>query len=60
MKSIQVNGGGLDNMKIVESPNPTPKAGEILVKWYATSLNFHDYYSYPYNSFHIYHDQRHS
>jgi|TARA_B110000285_G_C15079900_1_gene592888 NADPH:quinone reductase-like Zn-dependent oxidoreductase len=43
MKSIQVNGGGLDNMKIVETPNPMPKAGEILVKWHATSLNFHDY-----------------
>ncbi|MEZ4888673.1 MAG: NAD(P)-dependent alcohol dehydrogenase [Chitinophagales bacterium] len=43
MKAIQVNGGGLDNLQIVERPNPTPKAGEILVQWHATSLNFHDY-----------------
>lgn len=43
MKSIQTNGGGLDNLKIVESPSPEPKQGEILVRWHATSLNFHDY-----------------
>jgi NADPH:quinone reductase-like Zn-dependent oxidoreductase len=43
MKLIQTNGGGLDNLKIVETPNPTPKAGEILVQWHATSLNYHDY-----------------
>lgn len=43
MKSIITNGGGLDNLKIIESENPTPKAGEILVRWHATSLNYHDY-----------------
>ncbi len=43
MKALIVNGGGLDNLKIEERPNPTPKAGEILVQWHATSLNFHDY-----------------
>ena len=43
MKVIQTNGGGLDNLKIIERPSPTPAAGEILVRWHATSLNFHDY-----------------
>lgn len=43
MKVIETNGGGLDNLKIVERPNPTPAAGEVLVQWHATSLNFHDY-----------------
>jgi NADPH:quinone reductase-like Zn-dependent oxidoreductase len=43
MKSIITNGGGLDNLKIIESEAPAPKAGEILVHWHATSLNYHDY-----------------
>ena len=43
MKAIQTNGGGLDNLKITECPSPTPAFGEILVRWHATSLNFHDY-----------------
>jgi NADPH:quinone reductase-like Zn-dependent oxidoreductase len=43
MKSIQVNGGGLERLKIVEETCPEPKTGEIRVRWHATSLNFHDY-----------------
>lgn len=43
MKALITNGGGLDNLKIVDRPDPTPKTGEILVHWHATSLNFHDY-----------------
>lgn len=43
MKIIQTNGGGLDNLKIIERPSPTPASGEILIRWHATSLNFHDY-----------------
>lgn len=43
MKAVTVNQGGLDALKIVEKPTPSPKAGEILVQWHATSLNFHDY-----------------
>lgn len=43
MKSLITNGGGLDNLKIENRPDPTPKTGEILVRWHATSLNFHDY-----------------
>lgn len=43
-KSIQVlNGGGLENLTTKEKDVPKPQAGEILVKWHATSLNFHDY-----------------
>ncbi|MFK7934645.1 MAG: NAD(P)-dependent alcohol dehydrogenase [Saprospiraceae bacterium] len=43
MQSIITNGGGLDNLKIETRPDPTPSAHEILVRWHATSLNFHDY-----------------
>ncbi len=44
MKSIQIhNGGGFENLKTVEQDIPKPKAGQVLVKWHATSLNFHDY-----------------
>ena len=44
MKSVVVKKpGGLDNLAIIEKPNPTPKKGEIAVQWHATSLNFHDY-----------------
>ena len=35
--------GGLDNFEIVEVPRPEPKAGEILVRIHASSLNYHDY-----------------
>lgn len=44
MKVITVKSpGGLDNLTIVEKSHPTPKANEVLVKWHATSLNYHDY-----------------
>jgi NADPH:quinone reductase-like Zn-dependent oxidoreductase len=44
MKVIEVKQpGGLDNLNIVERADPKPKAGEVLVRWHATSLNFHDY-----------------
>lgn len=35
--------GGLNNLHIVERPDPTPGEHEVLVRWHATSLNFHDY-----------------
>ena len=35
--------GGLELLQIIEKDNPTPKTGEVLVRWHATSLNFHDY-----------------
>src|ERR1700759_1942061 len=35
--------GGLDNLAFVERDVPSPKAGELLVRIHASSLNFHDY-----------------
>ena len=43
MKAIEVNGGGLDKLKVMDRPEPTPQAGQVTVRWHATSLNFHDY-----------------
>lgn len=44
MKIIEVvNGGGLDNLNIAERPDPTPNSNEVVVRWHATSLNYHDY-----------------
>lgn len=44
MKAIAVkNPGGLQNLNIVEKETPTPKSGEVLIRWHATSLNYHDY-----------------
>lgn len=44
MKTYQMTKpGGLENLKIVEQDTPKPNTGEVLVRWRATSLNFHDY-----------------
>jgi len=44
MKSIQIKEGeGLGKIKIIEHEIPVPAAGEIRVRWHATSLNYHDY-----------------
>lgn len=44
MKVISVQSpGGLDKLVIHERNSPAPGAGEILVRWHATSLNYHDY-----------------
>ncbi|MEN0005100.1 MAG: NAD(P)-dependent alcohol dehydrogenase [Bacteroidota bacterium] len=44
MRYISIpTGGGLDHIKVQEQASATPKAGEVLVRWHATSLNFHDY-----------------
>src|SRR5690242_7293111 len=45
MKVIRVsNPGGLDQLKLTEMEAPgRPRAGEILVRLHASSLNFHDY-----------------
>lgn len=44
MKIIGVSKpGGLEHLSIIEKPDPTPGAGQVVVKWHATSLNFHDY-----------------
>ncbi len=44
MKSVQIKKpGGLDNLIVVESDMPSPKPGEVRVRWHASSLNYHDY-----------------
>ena len=44
MKAVVVKSpGGLENLQIVEKQTPEPKASEVLVRWHATSLNYHDY-----------------
>ena len=44
MKSIQIAGKkGLDNLAILEPEVPVPNEYEVLVRWQATSLNYHDY-----------------
>ncbi|MET0546935.1 MAG: NAD(P)-dependent alcohol dehydrogenase [Caulobacterales bacterium] len=34
--------GGLDKIEIIEAPKPSPKAGEVLMRVRASSLNYHD------------------
>lgn len=44
MKAIGIpTGGGLDQLNLIESDSPIPQPHEILVRWHATSLNYHDY-----------------
>ncbi len=43
MKAVTVPSGGLDKLSIIDKEAPSPKAGEVLVRWHATSLNYHDY-----------------
>lgn len=44
MKVIKIQGtGGLENLKIIDKSDPVPGDREILVRWHATSLNYHDY-----------------
>ena len=35
--------GGPGNLVIEDRPDPKPKAGEILVRIHASSLNYHDF-----------------
>ncbi|MEO1436380.1 MAG: NAD(P)-dependent alcohol dehydrogenase [Bacteroidota bacterium] len=43
MKAITVKApGGLDNLKAVERDLPELGPNEVLVRWHATSLNYHD------------------
>jgi len=43
MRQIKLsNPGGLNNLQLVQSPKPSPGKGEILIKVFASSLNYHD------------------
>jgi len=44
MRVIEVKKpAGLDNLVLVERADPQPMAGQVVVKWRASSLNYHDY-----------------
>jgi NADPH:quinone reductase-like Zn-dependent oxidoreductase len=44
MKVLSIQSpGGLDRLLISKKEAPTPGTGEVLVRWHATSLNYHDY-----------------
>ena len=42
MKAWQLDNFGLDNLRLGETPTPTPKDDEVLIKVSAVSLNFRD------------------
>ncbi len=42
MKCMELPEFGPENLRLVERPNPVPKAGEVLVRLHAASLNFRD------------------
>jgi len=43
MRALEVTGDwGLDNLKVVERPDPAPGPGEVLVRMRTASLNFRD------------------
>ena len=44
MKRIELSSPStLDNLRLVETERPEPRANEVLVRVHASSLNFHDY-----------------
>lgn len=44
MKSLTLTSpGGLDRLQLTNQPSPVPASGEVLVRWHASTLNYHDY-----------------
>lgn len=44
MRAVKISQpGGLDKLTLVDADTRAPGAGEVQVRWHATSLNFHDY-----------------
>jgi len=44
MKVVSIKSpGGLDHIQITDRSDPVAGTGEVVVKWHATSLNYHDY-----------------
>ncbi len=42
MKAYEIQEFGIENLALVEREEPKPKAGEVLVKFHAVSLNYRD------------------
>jgi NADPH:quinone reductase-like Zn-dependent oxidoreductase len=42
MKTCVIEAFGLDGLRVVDKPTPTPGHGQVLVRWKAFSLNFRD------------------
>jgi NADPH:quinone reductase-like Zn-dependent oxidoreductase len=42
MKAFEIQRFGIENLALVERETPKPNANEVLVKFYATSLNYRD------------------
>lgn len=42
MKAFEINKFGIENLQLVEREMPSPKESEIVVKFYAASLNYRD------------------
>src|ERR1700753_145045 len=42
MKAWRIESFGIDQLALVDLPQPEPKAGEVLVKVHAVSLNYRD------------------
>jgi NADPH:quinone reductase-like Zn-dependent oxidoreductase len=42
MKTYVIEAFGLDGLRLVDKPTPTPGHGQVLVRWKAFSLNFRD------------------
>ncbi len=43
MPALTIHPGGLDALHWADHHTPPPAAGEIQVRWHASSLNYHDY-----------------
>ncbi len=43
MKAYEIQEFGIDNLVLVNLPEPTPAAGEVLIRFHAASLNYRDF-----------------
>ncbi len=42
MKAYEIEQFGIDNLRMVDRPEPSPAAGEVLIRFHAASLNYRD------------------
>ena len=42
MRAVEIRGFGLDNLALVERPDPRPGPGQVLVRLRAAALNYRD------------------